>query len=114
MEHCLDVAIVIVVLSFITLVKLYVNPHDPAISIEEFYVEAFNKTANNATSNSISFNIKLQNKNTGVGLYYIDPVNVTFSYTSTQTKQTFIWQYSAPKFYQGNAQSRRLIDEIQI
>ncbi|KAI3747280.1 hypothetical protein L6452_09734 [Arctium lappa] len=96
------------------LIPLYTNPHNPAFSIEEFYVPAFNKTANNSTTNAIAFNIKLQNQNTAIGLYYDHSVNLTIAYTSKQTNEKFIWQYSVPKFYQGNAQSRRLVDEIQM
>nr|GFA17257.1 protein NDR1-like [Tanacetum cinerariifolium] len=48
-----------------------------------------------------------------IGLYYDGPVDVTFSYIpSRETNNKTIWKYSEPKFYQGNAQSRRLIDVI--
>ncbi|XP_024989217.1 protein NDR1-like [Cynara cardunculus var. scolymus] len=96
------------------LIPLYTNPHNPAFSVQKFYVPAFNKTANNSTSSTIAFNIKLQNQNTAIGLYYDHSVNLTIAYTSKQTNDEFIWQYSVPKFYQGNAQSRRLVDEIQM
>lgn len=92
---------------------LYVNPKNPEFSVEEFYVSAFNKTLSNATGNTISFNIKLRNQNSAIGLYYDDPVNVTFSYIPRESNNEIIWKYSVPKFYQGNAQSRRLIDEIK-
>ncbi|KAF5755312.1 hypothetical protein HanXRQr2_Chr17g0801391 [Helianthus annuus] len=97
----------------VVLLVLYVNPKYPEFSVEEFYVPAFNKTSSNTTSSTISFNVKLRNQNAAIGLYYDGPVNVTFSFIPRETKNKVVWEYSVPKFYQGNAQSRRLIDVIK-
>ncbi|KAJ9549915.1 hypothetical protein OSB04_022458 [Centaurea solstitialis] len=97
----------------VVMLVLYVNPKNPEFSVEKFYVSAFNKTSSNATTNTISFDIKLRNQNKAIGLYYDDPVNLTFSFTPRETNAQIIWKYSVPKFYQGNAQSRRLRDVIQ-
>ncbi|KAI3727494.1 hypothetical protein L6452_16110 [Arctium lappa] len=97
----------------VVMLVLYVNPKNPEFSVEKFYVSAFNKTSSNATTNTISFDIKLRNQNKAIGLYYDDPVNLTFSFIPRETNNQIIWKYSVPKFYQGNAQSRRLRDVIQ-
>ncbi|KAK1438720.1 hypothetical protein QVD17_04530 [Tagetes erecta] len=101
------------IIVLVVMLVLYVNPKNPEFSVEQFYVSAFNKTASNATSSTISFDIKLRNQNAAIGLYYDDYVNVTFSFIPRETNDKIIWKYSVPKFYQGNAQSRRLIDVIK-
>ncbi|KAM0058395.1 putative protein NDR1 [Helianthus debilis subsp. tardiflorus] len=114
-EACSDVCslkCVIPVAVVVIILCLFVNPEYPEVSVEQFYVSAFNKTASNATSSTISFNIKLQNRNSAIGVYYDSPINVTFSFIPRETANRIIWQYSVPKFYQGNAQSRRLRDVI--
>ncbi|KAD3641207.1 hypothetical protein R6Q59_003831 [Mikania micrantha] len=106
---CLVTPMIIVL---IVMLVLYVNPKNPEFSVEQFYVSAFNQTYSNSTSSTISFDIKLRNQNAAIGLYYDGPVNITFSFIPRETNNKVIWKYSVPKFYQGNAQSRRLRDVI--
>ncbi|KAI3747282.1 hypothetical protein L6452_09736 [Arctium lappa] len=98
----------------VVLLVLYVNPENPSFSVEKFYVPAFDTTSNVDPIDTIFFDIKLQNRNKAIGLFHGDPLNVTISYTPIKTDHKFTWQYSVPKFYQGNHHSRRLIDVIQM
>ncbi|XP_024993049.1 protein NDR1-like [Cynara cardunculus var. scolymus] len=98
----------------VVLLVLYVNPENPSFKVEKFYVPAFDKTSNADPSDTIFFNIKLQNRNKAIGLFHDDPLNLTISYTPIKTDHKFTWQYSVPKFYQGNHHSRRLIDVVQM
>ncbi|GFZ06526.1 late embryogenesis abundant (LEA) hydroxyproline-rich glycoprotein family [Actinidia rufa] len=74
----------------------------PICSIQDFYVPALDKSANSTANTSISFDLKLDNKNRDKGIYY-SSLNLTFYYGSDPVaNQTF------PKFYQGfNKKARR-------
>ncbi|KAF8414084.1 hypothetical protein HHK36_002083 [Tetracentron sinense] len=68
-------------------------------SIDEFYVPALNKTANQSRNTTIAFDLKMENRCKYKGIYY-DAINVSLYYG--QSRSIFVGNVSIPGFYQGH------------
>ncbi|CAI9290723.1 unnamed protein product [Lactuca saligna] len=78
---------------------LFLSRDRPTISVADLYVSSLNQTSTSLTNTTtISIDLKFQNENLGVGIYYEDPLNLTITYIP-QNITNFI---TIQGFYQGN------------
>lgn len=78
---------------------LFLSRDRPTISVSDLYVSSLNQTSTSLTNTTtIYIDLKFQNENLGVGIYYEDPLNLTITYIP-QNITNFI---TIQGFYQGN------------
>ncbi|CAH1453265.1 unnamed protein product [Lactuca virosa] len=86
---------------------LFLSRDRPTISVADLYVSSLNQTSTSLTNTTtISIDLKFQNENLGVGIYYEDPLNLTITYIP-QNITNFI---TIQGFYQGNGK----VNHIQV
>ncbi|PIA31904.1 hypothetical protein AQUCO_04700042v1 [Aquilegia coerulea] len=78
---------------------LSLRPDSPTLSIEDFYLPALNKTLNDTSNTTISFDFKLNNPNKDKGIYY-NALNLTIYYSHNFSLLP-VANYTIPRFYQG-------------
>ncbi|KAF5195290.1 Ndr1-like, partial [Thalictrum thalictroides] len=88
---------------------LSLRPDKPTLSIEEFYIPALNKTLNDTSNTTISFDFKLRNNNKDKGVYY-DDLNLTFYYTHNLGLP--VANFTIPGFRQGFKKSAHRIQTV--
>ncbi|CAM8975777.1 hypothetical protein QQ045_006835 [Rhodiola kirilowii] len=72
--------------------------HTPKLSLLVLQVPALNYSQENST---LSFKLKLDNSNLGIGIYYSN-LNTTFHYPANANQSSVIADVIVPAFYQGH------------
>ncbi|XP_042751520.1 uncharacterized protein LOC122194604 [Lactuca sativa] len=87
------------------LTVLFLSRDRPTISVDDLYVSSLNKTSSSLTNTTtIDIDLKFQNENSRVGIYYEDPLNLTITYIP-QNITIFI---NIQGFYQGNGKGNNI------
>ncbi|KAJ9549912.1 hypothetical protein OSB04_022455 [Centaurea solstitialis] len=112
---CILLSLATIITAVIVVCVYYTNPSDPSFTINEFYVSALNlsdiSSTTTAVNQTLSFDMKLHNKNKAMGAYY-DPVRITFSYVPNIKLTFVVAEYTVPKFYQHNQKSKYVRETV--
>nr|XP_043630066.1 protein NDR1-like [Erigeron canadensis] len=89
----------------------------PAFYLNDLHVSLLNKTLTNTTTTMIHFNLTIKNPNILYGLYYKDPLNLTFTYfppSINKTNNVTIGRYNIQGFYQGFRKVKHVRDFVVV
>ncbi|XP_042752064.1 protein NDR1 [Lactuca sativa] len=96
---------------------LLLSRNRPTIYLDNFNIVSLRNTSSSSTNTAIYLELRVQNENSWIGVYYEDPLNLTITYlqSTISTGSNVIIERSTIKgFYQGNGEVKHIQASVVI